>query len=300
MEAATESRDLATTTKQVLPNFNLTPRNLEEALKLAGMMATSDLVPKDYRDKPGNVLIAVQMGLEIGLAPMQAIQNIAVINGKPGLYGDAGKALLLNAGCLIEEADIEEIRKTGVARCTIGRPGRSTVTRTFSVEDAKQAKLWGKEGPWTTYPHRQLAWRAFWYAARDGASDILKGLGGREELADIPGELRDITPEAERPRPVRASAVETSATRLEEPKPAPEAAPDPKAAKTTSPAPNGKLDFKILNRIFELMPRYNRKVNEDGAAVAVMRELYNVDAPSRLSAEQATEFVGKLEAMLAT
>lgn len=49
---------------------------------------------------------------------------------------------------------------------------------------AKTAKLWGKEGPWTNYPYRQMAWRAFWWAARDAAADVLKGIWGVEELVD--------------------------------------------------------------------------------------------------------------------
>lgn len=179
---------------QTLPSFTLAPRTMQEAVEFAKVMADSDMVPKDFRGKPGNVLVAVQMGAEVGLGPMSAIQNIAVINGKPGLYGDAGKALLLAAGCLIEEDDIAIIKKTRSGRCRITRPGRPPVERTFSEENARTAKLWGKEGPWTTNPERQMAWRAFWFAARDAAADILKGLGGREELRDIT-EI-DVTPMA--------------------------------------------------------------------------------------------------------
>lgn len=164
--------------------FSLAPANLSEAFEFAKMMADSDMVPKDYRGKPGNVLIAVQMGQEVGLQPMAAIQNIAVINGKPGLYGDAGKAILLAAGLTIEEDDIKDIKANGIACCTITRNGKAT-TRTYGIDNAKTAKLWGKDGPWSTNPERQMAWRAFWFAARDSAADLLKGLGGAEELRDI-------------------------------------------------------------------------------------------------------------------
>lgn len=168
------------------PTFSLKPKDLPEAIKLAEMMANSDLVPKDYKGKPGNVLIAVQMGAEVGLEPMQAIQNIAVINGKPGIYGDAGKALLLAVGCKIEEDDTETIAHSKRARCRITRPDGRVTERSFSQEDAQKAKLWGKDGPWTLYPWRQMAWRAFWFAARDGCADILKGMAGAEELRDYP------------------------------------------------------------------------------------------------------------------
>jgi hypothetical protein len=164
--------------------FSLAPRNLSEAMDFAKMMADSELVPKNFRGKPADVLIAVQMGAEVGIAPIAAIQNIAVINGKPGIYGDAGKAILLANGCIIEEDDGAIVEKNARARCKITRKGRPPVERTFSLENAKTAGLWNKEGPWRNYPYRQMAWRAFWFAARDAAADLLKGLGGVEELAD--------------------------------------------------------------------------------------------------------------------
>lgn len=173
-------------------SFSLVPRDLGQAMELAKIISDSDLAPKDYKGKPGNVMIAVQMGREVGLSPMSAIQSIAIINGKPCLYGDVGKAILLSNGMIIEEDDVETIKKTGAGRCRITRPGHPPCERTFSIASAKTAGLWGKQGPWTNYPERQMAWRAFWFAARDVAADWLKGLGGAEEIRDVME--RDITP----------------------------------------------------------------------------------------------------------
>ena len=164
--------------------FQIIPKDLTEAMKFADMVAASDFVPKDYRGKGGNCLIAVQFGAELGLPPLQAIQNIAVINGKPGIYGDLGKALLYSKGFKIEERDAKETQSKNEAWCKVTRPNGEVTERTFSLDMAKTAKLWGKEGPWTNYPYRQMAWRAFWWAARDAAADVLKGIWGVEELVD--------------------------------------------------------------------------------------------------------------------
>ena len=168
--------------------FDLSPQTFDQALEFSKYLAASDMVPKQYRGKPGDCLIAMQWGYEIGMKPLQALQSIAAVNGRPSIYGDAGKAMLLAAGCQIDEDDIEKVRETGRARCKITRPGRKPTERTFSIDDAKTARLWGKEGPWTNYPYRQMAWRAFWFAARDAAADLLRGMGGAEELQDIPSE----------------------------------------------------------------------------------------------------------------
>ena len=152
----------------------LRPRNLDEAIKFSKIVASSDLVPADYKGKPHNVLIAIQMGAEVGLAPMQAIQNIAVINGRPSLWGDAMLALVqAHPECddVIEESD------SNGATCTVKRKGRSQIHRSFTIDDAKQAQLWSKKGTWTQYPQRMLQMRARSWALRDAFPDVLKGLG---------------------------------------------------------------------------------------------------------------------------
>jgi len=70
------------------------PATMDEAMKFSEMLARSSMVPRQYQGKPEDVLVACQWGREIGLAPMQALQNIAVINGKPSVYGDAAMALV--------------------------------------------------------------------------------------------------------------------------------------------------------------------------------------------------------------
>lgn len=128
----------------------------------------------------------------MGLAPMQALQNIAVINGKPSVYGDAMMALV-QASPVCE--DIEEyIENEGtpnpVAVCMAKRKGRKPVVAKFSVEDAKRAGLWGKGGPWTAYPKRMLQMRARGFALRDAFPDVLKGMITAEEAQDDPDEAK--------------------------------------------------------------------------------------------------------------
>ena len=52
--------------------FLMEPQNLQEAMQLADMLANSNLVPKSYQGKAGDVLVACQWGSEIGLKPLQA------------------------------------------------------------------------------------------------------------------------------------------------------------------------------------------------------------------------------------
>ncbi len=70
----------------------------EDIERFAEKAARSGMVPKDYVGKPDAIVIAVQMGSELGLAPMQALQNIAVVNGRPSIWGDALPALCRASG----------------------------------------------------------------------------------------------------------------------------------------------------------------------------------------------------------
>lgn len=162
--------------------FSLMPRTLDEALRLADMLAESDMVPKDFKGKPGNVIVAMQWGFEVGLKPLQSLQNIAVINGRPSMWGDALLALV-RASPLCEYV-LEEEDANGTAICRAKRRGEPEQIRRFSIEDAKVAGLHGKQGPWQTSPKRMRQMRARSFALRDVFTDVIKGMDIAEVVMD--------------------------------------------------------------------------------------------------------------------
>lgn len=160
------------------------PTTMAEAMEFAKLIANSTVCPKAYFGKPGDIMIAMQLGSEIGLNPLQSLQNIAVINGKPSIYGDAAMALVRASGLM---EDCKEEFDGNTATCTCKRRGQETlIVSTFSMEDAKRAGLLGKQGPWTQYPARMLQMRARGFALRDGFADALAGLITVEEAQDYP------------------------------------------------------------------------------------------------------------------
>lgn len=164
----------------------LNPQTFAELVQFANMAAKSALVPRDYQGKPENIMLAVQMGSELGLAPMQSLQNIAVINGRPALWGDAMLGLCKASG--ICEDVIERIEGDGasmIAWCIAKRSGCNPVKVSFSMADATKAGLTSKPGPWTQYPKRMLQMRARGFALRDAFPDVLKGLITAEEANDL-------------------------------------------------------------------------------------------------------------------
>lgn len=192
---------------------SLAPSTFGEAIEFSKMLAKSDMVPAAYRNKPENILLAMQWGMEVGLGPLQAIQNIAVINGKPSVYGDALLALVRGASVcddVIESFDGEGDSLTAV--CIAKRRGKVPVPARFSVADAKKAGLWNKQGPWQQYPRRMLQMRARGFALRDAFPDLLRGIITREEAEDYPREPIDVTP-----RDARAGLDAFATAKLAEP-----------------------------------------------------------------------------------
>ena len=157
--------------------------NISALEKYSEKIKDSQLVPQQYRGKPVDIELVITFGNSVGLSALQSLQAIAIIQGKPALYGDGIMAAVLASGNL---EIIEESYAAGVATCRVKRKELPEQSRTFSVEDAKRAKLWGRTGPWTQYPERMLQMRARGKALRDVFADALGGAIDEYEAADIP------------------------------------------------------------------------------------------------------------------
>lgn len=228
---------LPATTRTTPLRMGLAPQSIEEGWRMATILAKSGLVPKDFRGKPEDILVAIELGVEVGLPPMQALQSIAVINGRPSIWGDGFLALILSSPLYRDHDEYFQVdgerreglagddlkKDTTTAVCTFWRAGKTLpVTRTFSVAQAKKADLLGKQGPWQNYPDRMLRMRARSWAGRDAFPDLLRGMRTAEEAVDIPEDqdVIDIAPRAEPIQPRRASDVVPAADASRAPVPA--------------------------------------------------------------------------------
>ena len=205
-----------------LPTFGakMQLQTIADAMEFAELIVKSGMAPKGMTKE--GCCIAMQLGFEVGLSPMQAIQNIAPINGKPTIYGDAMLGLVRASG-LLESFKEEYVGEPGTdsrgVRCTVKRVGSDEAAEEFTVADAKRAGLWGKPGPWKEYPQRMLKFRARGFVLRDQFADVLKGLHSREEVMDYRPE-KNVTDVGEDVAVADASArlfVNPSTTTAQEP-----------------------------------------------------------------------------------
>jgi hypothetical protein len=169
--------------------------DLDSMVRFAKYIEASGLAPKGV-DKLEAIVVAMQLGAEIGLPPLAALQNIAVVNGRPTLWGDAQLGVVRSTGDL--EAFAEWYESSGkrlprnpsdfpddlTAVCEVKRRGYPSAQFGFSVSDAKRAGLWGKQGPWAQHPARMLRYRARGFVLRDQFGDALRGMKSTEEMQD--------------------------------------------------------------------------------------------------------------------
>ena len=225
-------------------------QTIDEAMQFGKMLAGSAFVPKDFRNRPEDCVLAIQYGAELGFGPVQSLQCIAVVNGRPVIFGDAACSLVLSSPvCEYIRERIEGDGDQMVATCEAKRRSDSQPTvSTFSVADAKKAGLWGKAGPWTQYPRRMLQMRARGFALRDAFADVLRGLVTAEEAQDYT-HVEPVTVRQEpRPTPEVRPKFEDDPT----PRPVEQADPLARARLKVSEATNlAQLD-RIRRRCDEL------------------------------------------------
>lgn len=264
--------------------FSLAPRSFGEAMEIAAQVAKSDLVPKDYQGKPANVLIAMQMGMELGLPPLQALQNIAVVNGRPAIWGDLLPALARSCPgfeYLIEDLDEGSM----VATCRGKRKNQPEQSRSFSQADAQVAGLWGKQGPWSQYPKRMLAMRARSWLIRDLFPDALRGLAVREEVIDLDdadySEVAPAAPPSGKP-PVTAPRSKSKGAKD---KPAPAAESEPPAP-ASAPAADGEAPADPKPLTDGMVRTAGKKLEAIGLPESALFHAFGVDDWSGIDRSQ--------------
>lgn len=155
--------------------------SVPDRMRYASALAEASLLPPAYRAKPANVLLALEYGAALGIAPMAAIQGIHVIEGKPTASAGLIGALVRKAG--------HRLRVTGddqraVCEIVRGDDPDFTFRSEWTMDRARAAGLTGKQ-VWKNYPAAMLKARAITEAARDACPEALSGVNyTAEELGD--------------------------------------------------------------------------------------------------------------------
>ncbi|GHE33083.1 hypothetical protein GCM10017673_40010 [Streptosporangium violaceochromogenes] len=151
--------------------------SLDQAWRLAANLGQSSLLPasltKNPRTTQANVMLILMYGAELGLTPMQSIQEIYVVNGRPQISGRLWLAKVREAGHRVDK--IEHTAEVCTIKITRGDTGEEW-EETFTIHDARTAKLLSKD-TYQQHPKRMLLWRAVANCATAICPEVAMGYG---------------------------------------------------------------------------------------------------------------------------
>lgn len=187
-ELAKEKFDMAT-----FGNAN----NFEHSQRVAKMLASSSLIPKDYQGNIQNTMIALEMSNRIGASPLMVMQNLYIVHGKPSW----------SSSFII--AAINATKKFTPLRFLITGEGKTLTCIAWALENGTNERLespkvtmemaeaegWvNKNGSkWKTMPDLMIRYRAATFFGRLYAPEVLMGMMSSDEVVDITHEV--ITPQ---------------------------------------------------------------------------------------------------------
>lgn len=166
------------------------PQTHSELVRVAAMLLESKALPAQYKTVP-QTLMGMQILRQLNLPDIACLRFLAIINGSFSLWGDAPKALVDRTGTMANFSEFwfdKEYNEISFANknlnaeaygglCRAERKGNPfAFERVFTIDDAKKAGLYRKDGPWTKYERRMLQMRARSWVLKDGWPDALLGV----------------------------------------------------------------------------------------------------------------------------
>lgn len=153
---------------------------LADRLEYSKALSVADLLPPSFRNKPANVLLAMEAGISLGKSAMEIIQNAHVINGKLGFSAEFQRALVLQSGHKIR---VFMDGETAVAQGIRADDPSFTYEVRWDADRARAAGLTSDN--WRKHQAAMLKARATTELCRDAFADVIRGYRTTEELQDI-------------------------------------------------------------------------------------------------------------------
>lgn len=204
--------------------------DFDATYRLAKNLAISGIIPRDLQGKAADVMVIVLYGQELGLAPMQALQVIDVVKGRPSLRANLWVALARKAG---HKVRVVENTATSTTVTVVRHDDPEPISATYTIDDAKLAGLTSNDN-YRKNPKAMLYARAASTAIRQACPEVAMGFYDEYEVGvgDQPAPARPTLAKvaAEREDRGGASADGTPSSPSAQPGPSVEpvpVAPDP-------------------------------------------------------------------------
>lgn len=174
-------------------------KSMNAAWRTATMLSKSDLLPDTYRNKPENVLIALDLSMRMNISPMLIAQQLYIVKGKPAWSGQFCISQINGSGRFSPLEFIfggeDDEHASCYAQATRMADGKLCTGTKITMQMAKAEGWTDKNGSkWKTMPQQMLQYRAAAFFARVFCPDLLMGLQTAEEIKDTYGVEKEEKP----------------------------------------------------------------------------------------------------------
>lgn len=193
-----------TTTSALVAQENLNVfgsiQSFEDAQRMAKVFVNSSLVPQQFKGDLGSCLIALNMANRMKADPLQVMQNIYIVHGKPSFSSSYLIACFNQCGRYSAiRYKFEGERGTDTWGCkavaTELATGEILEGVTVTMAMAKAEGWYNKAGSkWKTMPELMMRYRAATFLIRSVAPEIALGFTTTEEVLDITDRAVEVTP----------------------------------------------------------------------------------------------------------
>lgn len=163
--------------------------------RIATALSKSTIVPKEYQGSAGmpNCIVALNMANRIGADPLQVMQNLYIVHGKPS-WSSQFLIATFNACGRFSWMRFKFVGESGKdsygcqAYATELSSGDVLEGAVVTVATAKAEGWYGKNGSkWPNMTQQMLMYRAAAFFVRCYAPELAMGLQTSEEIADVDG-----------------------------------------------------------------------------------------------------------------
>lgn len=174
-----------------LPAFSNT-KTFEHSQRVAKMLASSSLVPQAYQGNVQNTMIALEMANRIGASPLQVMQNLYIVHGKPS-WSSSFIIAAINACRKFSPVRFDVTGEGATLACVAWAYDLATGDRLdgprITMEMANAEGWLNKAGSkWKTMPDLMIRYRAAAFFGRLYAPEILMGMQTADEVEDVQGD----------------------------------------------------------------------------------------------------------------
>ena len=173
--------------------------NIDRAWKFASLLSESAIIPDTFRKNPASCLIALDMANRMHRNPMEVMQAMYIVHGKPG-FSSSFLISLINSCGLFERLRFEYVgepgkESRGCRAWTIEKKtGEKLIGPLITLRMAKDEKWFSNNKKWDNMPDVMLSYRAASFFSRAYCPDLTGGFHSSDELSDSQDDFKTEIP----------------------------------------------------------------------------------------------------------